>query len=306
MFEVVFNHSAKASMRMAKNYDEKRMLKQAHKEAVSYGYIGKKPSRTELKKHFKRQVIGQAIGGSPEDVVYIGFSLDIGDISEGVDSKQRREVFNNIWYYKDFDEKEREDFFHMQSNDFKKLVSAAEQGVPIRIWKSNKPFSACGFAFVCHILRKIDCKIKVVSLPEYNETPNNTIVCHSHWGQIPPGQFYNFLSYEKELSNMEKSMQASLWQDLKIENSPLRAIVNGKLISVPEDFYDHIIIDNIPDEEFVMAHLIGNIIGKYSLGVGDRWYALRIEKMIEENRLKVVEDKSTSHPYEKILKKITI
>lgn len=84
----------------------------------------------------------------------------------------------------------------------------------------------------------------------------------------------------------------------------MRALVNGKLISVPEDFYDHIIIKNIPDREFVMAHLIGTILGKYQLGVGDGWYALRIEMMIADNQLEIVADKDASHPYGKILRKV--
>lgn len=42
----------------------------------------------------------------------------------------------------------------------------------------------------------------------------------------------------------------------------------------------------------------------YSLGISDSWYALRIDRMIEENKLSVVEHKDPSHPYGKILRKI--
>lgn len=38
------------------------------------------------------------------------------------------------------------------------------------------------------------------------------------------------------MTNIEKRLQSSLWNDLKAENAPLRALVNGKLISVPEDY----------------------------------------------------------------------
>ncbi|KUO77481.1 MAG: hypothetical protein APF81_04765 [Desulfosporosinus sp. BRH_c37] len=126
------------------------------------------------------------------------------------------------------------------------------------------------------------------------------------WAELSPGQFYSFLSLEREMTNIEKRLQSSLWNDLKAENAPLRALVNGKLISVPEDFYDHIIIKNIPDREFVMAQLIGTILGKYHLGVGDGWYALRIKKMIVDNKLEIVADKDTSHPYGKILRKVEL
>ena len=40
------------------------------------------------------------------------------------------------------------------------------------------------------------------------------------------------------------------------------------------------------------------------LKISDSWYALRIEKMIEENKLIVVENKDSSHPYGKVLRKV--
>ncbi|HHU18623.1 MAG TPA: hypothetical protein GXZ70_10525 [Clostridiales bacterium] len=34
-----------------------------------------------------------------------------------------------------------------------------------------------------------------------------------------------------------------------------------------------------------MAGFIGKLLGEYRLGISDGWYALRIEKMIEENKI---------------------
>ncbi len=298
MLEVVFSDSTKGAMKCAKNYNEESRSK----GAVAIGYIGKKPSKQELKVKYE----GKPIGGSSQDVVCIGFSLDVGGITGEIDGAERQEVFNNIWGSVGFDGKETERFFQKQREDLTRLLTAANQGVPIRIWKSNAPYSICGFSFVCGILKNIDCKVSVVSLPECREMSDGTVVSYSNWGEISPGQLYTFLSWERDLSNTEKCVQANLWEDLKAENAPLRALVNGKLLSVPEDFYDHLLIKSIPEGEIIMARLIGNILGKYQLGVGDGWYALRIKKMIEDNRLKVVADKDPSHPYGKILMKTTI
>lgn len=41
-----------------------------------------------------------------------------------------------------------------------------------------------------------------------------------------------------------------------------------------------------------------------NLVIGDVWYALLIDKMIEDNKLIVVDNKEPSHPYEKVLRKI--
>lgn len=295
MLEVVFSDSAKGAMKVAKKYRRDNML------GGAVGYIGKKPLNQEIKK----QLEGEAIGGSAKDVVCIGLNLDIGDISGEIDSEERKTEFIRLFGSVNFEDDEIKRFFISQREDFEKLLVAAKTGEPIRIWKSHSPFSACAFAFLCHALQNIDCNLNVIMLPEYWETPDHTIISCADWAELAPDQLYRFLPLERKISALEKSIHSRLWNDLKAENAPLRALVNGNLISVLEDFYDHIIIKNIPDGEFVMAQLIGTILGKYPLGVTDGWYALRIKKMIAENRLEVVADKDASHPYGKVLRKTT-
>jgi hypothetical protein len=294
MLEVVFSDSEKGSMKVAKNYNEKNMI------GGAVSYIGKKPTKAELEKHFE----GQAVGGTSQDVVNMGFSLDIGDISGAIDGNERKNVFRKVWGRFDFDNKEQEQFFQNQRKDMEKLLSVAKDGIPIRIWKSNAPYSTCGFYFVCNILKSIDCNISVVSLPKYKPISENELIEYSHWGEVQAGKFYQFLPLEKQLTQIEKRAFSGHWRDLMIENAPLRAIINGKLTSVPENFYDFIITKNLPDSDFIMARFIGRLLGEYSLGISDSWYALRIDKMIEENKLIVVENKDPSRPYGKVLRKI--
>lgn len=74
-----------------------------------------------------------------------------------------------------FEDNEIDRFFNSQSEDFKKLLSTAKNGEPIRVWKSNTPFSACAFAFLGDALRNIECKISIILLPEYWETSDKVI-----------------------------------------------------------------------------------------------------------------------------------
>ncbi len=288
--EVVFSDSAKGALKMAKSYGKNNVI------GGAIGYIGKKPSKEELKKHFE----GNAIEGSFNDVVCIGLNLDIGDISGEIDSDERKSEFVKVLGTGNFEDSEK--FFKTQREDIDKLIDAAKEGEPIRVWNSHTPFSACAFAFVCYVLKNIDCHLSVVMLPQYWGKTEKTILSYSDWAQIDPAWFYLFLPLERRVSTVEKHSQSCLWNDLRTENAALRALVNGILISVPEDFYDHIIIKSIPNKEFVMAQLIGTILRNYPLGVADGWYALRINKMIAENRLKIVEDKDASYPYGRILR----
>ena len=103
---------------------------------------------------------------------------------------------------------------------------------------------------------------------------------YTSWGEINAGKIYKFLPLEKELSSTEVQFFAYHWIELKEEKSTLRAIVNGKLIGVPEDFYDYIVRKEVTNGEFTIGRLIGNVLGKHPLGIGDWWIAKRINKMI--------------------------
>jgi len=246
----------------------------------------------------------KAFGDISNDVVNIGFMLDIGDISGAIDGNERQDIFRKVWGRFDFDSKEQEEFFRMQREDMQTLLSAAKSGIPIRIRNSGAPYSACGFHYVCNLLRDIGCDISVVSLPEYNPIYENEPAECTHRGEAAADKIYRFLSPEKQLTETEKIIFSNRWRGLMAENAPLRAVINGRLTSVPEDFYDFIIMNNLPDDDFLMAGFIGKLLGKYMPGISDSWYALRIDKMIKENKLIIVENKDPSHPYGNVLRKV--
>ena len=59
-------------------------------------------------------------------------------------------------------------------------------------------------------------------------------VCYKNWGEVAAEGFSRFLNGERELTRGEIRYHAALWNRLKEENSPLRAMVNGRILSVPE------------------------------------------------------------------------
>lgn len=64
-------------------------------------------------------------------------------------------------------------------------------------------------------------------------------------------------------------------------------MLNGRLISVPESLYDSFILRELENQEneFKEIWLVGQVLGKHQLGIGDAWIALRIEKCIKDGRL---------------------
>ena len=79
------------------------------------------------------------------------------------------------------------------------------------------------------------------------------------------------------------------------DNSPFRTVVNGKVLSVPEDFYDFLIFRRLTDKPIKEARLLGDILGHSQISVGDWWYAKRINHYIAQRKIRVVEDSENKY-----------
>lgn len=296
MIEVMFGESEGGAMKMAKNYQKPDI------DNMAISWFGEKPSREELEKMYD----GKAVGGNSSEVVCIPFMLDIGDISVPIESEHRKNLIMDMYTINGMDDKNTlkslEKTWNKYLAEVERLKNYAALGEDIRLWYSDAPYPASGFHYACNLLKDYNCRVFVVKLPGYMQISDNEIQSYSSWGEVDAGKFYKFLPLAKELSECELRFFSSAWDELKDEGSTLRAVVSGKVIGVPEDFYDHLIKKEIPEGEFVMARLIGKVLGKYQLGVGDWWYAKRINHMIEQGELEVVQ--KNKEIYSQILRRL--
>ena len=225
------------------------------------------------------------------DAVNIGHALDTGNIDCDVYSPERyKEVFAELEYDDD------EQFFAELQEDYEKLLDIAKNGGHLRVWKCDNPWEACAFRFLCDVLRDVDCSIGVITQPDH----------WFDWGVMSPHLYCEFLHLEEQLTTELKHHYSDEWRRLKAENATLRAVVNGKLISVPESFYDCFIDETIPDGKFAVSDVVGRTLHNYRMPVGDAHYLLRIKRLLDENKLEFVRDKN-DHPiklYRKILRKV--
>ncbi|WP_196591330.1 DUF3658 domain-containing protein [Pectinatus frisingensis] len=176
------------------------------------------------------------------------------------------------------------------------------------MWYSNQPDEICGLYWFINLLKswkQPSIKVALIKLPEW-EIGDATIIRHSGWGEVEPEKWHNYLGLQETAPEAPINAIALRWSELQKENAPLRSVINGRLQSVPESFYDDFILREIALEkdEFREANLIGKILGKYQLGIGDGWLALRIEKIICAGNLEVVTSAPKDGPsYHRVLKK---
>lgn len=282
MIEILFGESEAASMKVAKN----KIVIGAVNGPESVFIAGKKVP--------PQKSFAGWIEGTEEEVICLGFMLDIGDIKEPVDSVYRKELIysmyvQNQWKQDKEWDREMKKAGEVYISELFRLKQFLDNGEMVRIWYSDAPYSACGFYHLCRILDKYENEVRVVKMPEY-VIQEKSITVYQNWGEVAAEEFAGFLSYEKKLSKEEVQMYASLWGDLIGDNSPLRAVINGKILGVPEDFYDFQIWRRLTEKPVKEARLIGDILGCSQISVGDWWYAKRIEYYIQHNRIHIVED----------------
>lgn len=239
------------------------------------------------------------------DVVCLPFMADCGDISKPLTGKYRQRLIAKLLYQEqwgaDLEMKlELKKAAKIYSARLELLLTFVYHHEPIRIWYSSVPYSMCGLLWLCSEMEKYSNEVYVVELPRVVESCGNAVSYRS-WGEVTPEAFVDFLPLQRQLSPTEIRANALNWKRLQSENAPLRAVINGTVISVPANFYDFLIRKYLTNEPISEAVLIGRILGDNPLGIGDWWYAQRIDKFIKAGKIEIVFD--SDKKYERVLRR---
>ena len=299
MIEIVFGDSACGSLKMAQRYGVGKYPSGAFGMIVSC-QDGSAPTEEEIqaarqKLEEERHEWANAtpMGGDPADVYGFAFCLSIGDISEDIPGEKRRQVLE--WLYSIHPDIEGDPAFTDEMMQHGKEVlqevcARISAGEAVRIWYSNQPDELCGLYWFAAQLSRLQLRegqVLLVLLPDWETSDDGNIVTHSGWGSVKPNDWQKHLTLQTAAPSAFLRMCAAKWECLQQENAPLRAVLNGQLVNVPESLYDEFIAREIAGEsdEFDEAMVIGKVLGKYELGIGDAWIAHRIEKMISAGSL---------------------
>ena len=306
MIEILFTEGAAGSMKAAKSlkYDFPSST-----FAIFRNPDGGFPTPEELarmeaqveaeyrKKHENDVHMEESI----EEVLCFPMGLSVSDISEPFSDKRSEFLQSMVMVA-------GEDFAHIgrelmstARTSLEKLQSASG---PVRIWTSHHPDELCGF---CHILTLLPetADIRVVELPKY-EVFGEEIRTYSCWSDVEPGDLGRFQALERPLTAREWRYYANLWREMQAENGPLRACVNGQLITAEADFYDWLILRELEaqPELFHEGRFIGRILGKYPIGLTDFQIAARVEILISRGILTPATQPEENSPiYHRYLKK---
>lgn len=293
MIELAFGESAAGGLKHAKSREQGQELGGA---VAMMG--GSQEDQYEVKK--LRKWSGITMEGNSKDVEALPLALDIGDISDVDTDMNARKKLLDSWF---------EDFlgaadkiWETNQHALMRILEAKSTMEHIRMWVSTSdPAEMCGLYFICHRMVDANTPLSVVRIPKEIQK-DNSIVCYRNIGEIAAEELGALTVYEEPISKLQRKVYANIWADQMRENAPLRAIINGILIGVPEDFYDFALRNNIPNGEFKAAQLIGKTLSQMP-GVSDRWLFLRIRTMIQSRELIQVSESTDDHPYSAVIRR---
>ena len=143
-------------------------------------------------------------------------------------------------------------------------------------------------------LRRYAARIERRSLQSRVEQSSRTGMAYfSTVGEAAPNLMPYFYQRRRQLTETEQAQLLSDWRRLQEENTPLRAMVDGKLQSVPADFYDAAILSCVPAEESSAALTVGRAIAKLDETgnrVGDMLIFARIRALARAGQIVIVHD----------------
>ncbi|MCI8497372.1 MAG: DUF1835 domain-containing protein [Clostridiales bacterium] len=316
MIDVVFSDSACGSLKIAQHYGGGPYSGGCVGVIVSHT-DGSRPTRKEKKAALKaarekERLEWEAavpLGGNPADVYGLSLALSFGDISEQQPGAKRQQALERLYgIYPDGHEAVRE-LIQSTMESLRAVLSRFAGGETLRIWYSSQPDELCGMHWLLAQLDGLyptDGQIQLVRLPEWEVQEQGHIVRKNGFGEVSPAEWSRYLALQTSAPAGYCRSCALHWRMLQAENAPLRASLNGRLVSMPESFYDDFILREIAEEEdtFSQALVIGRMLGKYQLGISDSFVALRMEAMIQAGILEAVTDAEGDAPsYHRILRK---
>ena len=274
MIDIVFSDSACGSLKMAQSFGKGEYLGGCTGVIISHS-DGSKPTKEEIEAA-EREAEKRArmawrnavpLGGNPADVYGLNLALSIGDISEEQPGVRRQQALERLFsvYPSEEGQAAARDIMQAVLRNLDAIQMRASAGEAIRVWYSNQPDDLCGLYLLMEQLRiwkAQDGELYLIKLPEWEAVGNNTIEHKISWGDVAPEEWRKYLDLQISAPPVFRMSCATIWRELQSENAPLRALLNGQLVSVPESIYDSFILREIEEEaeEFREAMVIGRVL----------------------------------------------
>jgi len=294
VLEVAFSESVAGSLKYAAGRKRGQMVGQGAVSVICDDPAEKKRILAQMQKPKIWQ--GGELNCSAKDVVSLHLQLDWGGIAElGADLNARRSALEQL--YGDFPGV-ADELIGAAKKALEQVFSAQE----MRLWIGGQDACDIIAAFwICHLLRGKNVKMHAVYLPAMEQT-GSEIICYGGAGDFEPERLSLEARNAHEITPEMQRYMANRFCELAEENAPLRAMVAGRVLSVPENIYDTALLSCVPEGECKLGLVIGKALGKLR-AVGDDILRRRVRSLLSCGVLELVCPEQDENPYSAVVKR---
>jgi len=180
------------------------------------------------------------------------------------------------------------------SEQINELNEAVKNNSKIRVWCSYQDSdSYILLTYICNYLKDKDCDIYVAYSDDYD---NN---CMSP-AQLNEEELEQLELYEHKLHTSNILELSKIWNDIKNNNVDIRIMKNNKVKLVSYNYFDDIIINKLKELGNVkQVTLVSHLLSNFHLI--DLIFVYMINKLIENNKIIVIEKSSDGNDYKNII-----
>lgn len=245
------------------------------------------------------------LAGDRQNICPLSLALTLGEIDEEGIGPKRQKILSRLMDIFPQGKEAAEELTLQNQKSLCALEEGAKSGQSIRVWVSQNPEELCAFHWLMERLEPFSPQVDVVWLPPLLPGEEQPFI-PTGWDEVPPWLWGALSQKTEALDPWQAAAFSRKWKALKRENAPLRGVIAGQIFSLPEDFYDGFLRQELLKlpEQFPEAVLIGRLLGQYPVGMEDAFWALRLEEWIAQGRLEPLTAPEEGSPlYHRILAK---
>jgi len=235
------------------------------------------------------------------DIACLMLMLDVDSLQDAGAMQGQRDALLERYY--GVYEGVPEAFAANNRNTMVRLETARAKHEPVRVWvMADHPADQCGLRWLCAYLGEDWAgSLTVVSVPTAL-TEDTLFLEYKALGELETYLVPALLKRGEWLDEHHRARYRREWQQLVQEDAPLRAVINGRLLSVDAAFYDPWIRSEEPAGTFPVALWMGRVLGKLP-GLNDRWLYARLTAYMGARGYREVQPAGKDGPYSAVVTK---
>lgn len=165
-----------------------------------------------------------------------------------------------------------------------KLNTEIKKGDTVIIWHGDNASDKIGTSFVAFLLQNKNVQFEEVDVTEYSLIKNDNKDPFTSLNTLPSELILDALQNKKSISDTKIQSLLNDWAMLSESHGLLRILVEGKVTTVSEDYYDSHILKHTSNELIKASYVVGEVMGEVDQ-INDTYLAYRIHQRIKQGKL---------------------